>query len=593
MAVTIVQSASGIAGGGGLTLTLGAAVTAGNVLVEVCAKRNGGTGAVIMQPNKDNSIGPQRAFTIPTAAVGIRAGDIAGADGLSVGWRVASGDEQTLYWGVQNQHVMLYEVAGLADPNLAQIAVLSKSFQGGSTSKSLGTYATGREGDFCVAGFLIDSGSVDQSVGTSWTEDYNVPMSGGGHPTMVAMHAFALISPQITGAAVEWGGVALSFPAAAPRGHPIGGPSLLIEYFDNNSSTFGPSTLRGVIHDALSVGWSWYSRYPANAFFTLRATSVHNARLVPLLTHLRITYYNPRTGHTKVVFTGRLTEPDQTGDDVIWTAWNYLSELSLSRTGYRVMYQNKKIGTEIAAVEWNLAKTASHSLLNHIVTGTIEDPLGIDAVTPIKTDSRFGVIDVPRLLLMFDLTEIGRANTLNNVTMGISREAPFTFTFLKNAGTAITGRRLTMPGAIRGFHYVPGYAALRNDLATIGTGPDGSANEIVKTDEANATTYGRRQDVFTIKTLAGSAAGATEADAQQAITARAVKEATRLSKSLLLDVRPELVEPFKGYDIEDTLHVEINRGQTVIADDYRVIGVRGLLDQNGYHPQLYVQLPTT
>lgn len=367
---------------------------------------------------------------------------------------------------------------------------------------------------------------------------------------------------------------------------------LIIEYFTNNGTTFGPSTLDGVIHDAVKVGWSWYSRYPANAFFTLRQDSIHNSRLVPLLTHIRINYVNPGTGHRVVVFTGRLTEPDQSGEDVVYSAWNYLAELSLSRTGYRTMYPNKRIGTEIAAVEWAAAKAQTYSLMGHVVTGTIEDPLGLDAVTPIKTDQRFGVIDVPRLLLMFDLTEIGRANTQNNVTFGISRTAPFTFSFLKNAGTHRAGRKLTYPGNVRDFRFVPGYASLRNDLATIGTSTDGGPVEIVKTDETNAATYGRRQDVFTIKTLAGVSGAATELDAQNAVTARAVKEATALSNMLVLDVRPGLVEPFDGWDIEDTVVVDVNRGRTVLNATYRIVGVRGLMDAGGYHPQLIVQLPT-
>jgi len=368
-------------------------------------------------------------------------------------------------------------------------------------------------------------------------------------------------------------------------------PRLIVEYLTNNSTTFGPLAVDGVIGDASSVGWSWYSRYPANAFFTLPQGSVHNDRLNPLLTHIRITYVNDATGYTKVVFRGRLSDPDESGEDVVWTAWSYLSELSLSRTGYRTLYQDKLIGTEIAAAEWGLAKTATYSLFGHVATGTVENPLALDGTTPIKTDARFGVIDVPRLLLMFDLTEIGRANTVNNVTFEITRDNP-TFNFWKNKGSHYGARTLHFPGNIRDFRFVPGFAGLRNDLATIGTSAGGGAVEIIKTDETNAATYGRRQDVFTIKTLAGIVGAATEADAQQAITARAVKEATQLARNISVDVRPDLFEPFDGWDIEDTIAVEIMRGRTAIDDVYRIVGARGVLDAQGYHPQVVLQLPT-
>ena len=43
----------------------------------------------------------------------------------------------------------------------------------------------------------------------------------------------------------------------------------------------------------------------------------------------------------------------------------------------------------------------------------------------------------------------------------------------------------------------------------MGVASGGGAVEIVKTDETNAAEYGRRQDVFTIKTLSGLAGAAS------------------------------------------------------------------------------------
>lgn len=372
-------------------------------------------------------------------------------------------------------------------------------------------------------------------------------------------------------------------------------PRLVIEYLGNNASTFGPGSLDGIIAKAARVGWSWYSRFPATAFWTLRQDDPHNNRLAPLLSHCRVHYVNDATGYSAEVFNGRINEPDSSADDVIWTAFNYQAELALSRTGYRTLYPKKKLGTEIVSPEWTAAKAATYSLFGHVTTGTIEDPLAIDNVTPITTDARFGVIDVPRLLFFFDLCEIGRANTANNVTYGISRDrvaGAHEFRFLKNAGVARTGLRLTFPGNIRDYRYVPGFRALRNDLATIGTSSGGGAIEIVKTDEVSAAAYGRRQDVFTIKTLSGLVGAATELDAQSAITQRAVKEATNLSRDLAVEVRADAFEPFNGWDIEDTVRVQIERGKDHIDADYRIVGVRGQMDARGYTQQIILTLPT-
>lgn len=372
-------------------------------------------------------------------------------------------------------------------------------------------------------------------------------------------------------------------------------PRFAIEYLTNDTSTFGPKTLDGLIVGAAKVGWSWYSRFPAAAFFTLRQDDAHNLRLLPLRHHVRIHYINDATGYTAEVFNGRIVEPSSTVDDVIWSMFNYQAELSLSRTLYRTLYPTKLLGSEIAAPEWALAKGQTFSLFGHVDTGTIQDPLGSDGTTPIKTDTRFGVVDVPRLLFMFDLCEIGRANTDNNVTFEITRgrtAGKHVFNFWKNKGTKVTGKRLTFPGNVRDFTYVPGYRALRNDLATIGTSSAGGATEIIKTDETNAGVYGRRQDVFTIKTLSGLSGAATELDAQTAITERAVREATNLSRDLALDVRPDTFEPFDGWEIEDTIRVQIDRGRDQIDADYRIVGIRGQLDEQGYRQQIMVTLPT-
>lgn len=368
-------------------------------------------------------------------------------------------------------------------------------------------------------------------------------------------------------------------------------PTLLVEYWSNDGTTFGPLARKGIVHDAMNVGWSWYSRFPASAFFTVRQNSIHNSQLTPALDHIRIYYINRQYGLSKLVFSGRLSDPDSSGEDVVWTAWNYLAELSLSRSGYRTMYPQKKLD-EIVTSEWTAAKTATYSLLNHVTTGTIQRPLANDGTTPITTDNRFGVIDVPRLLLMFDLSEIGRANTTNNVTYEITRDPPHTFNFWKDRGTHQSERALTFPGTTSDYRFIPGYARLRNDLATIGTTVGGGATEIVKTNSTSMTTYGRRQDVFTIKTLSGQVGGTTELDAQNAITQRAVNEASQLERNISLDVRDAEWQPFNGWDLEDTVPVAIRRGKDNINANYRIIGARGVLDGQGYHPALIVQRPT-
>lgn len=393
-------------------------------------------------------------------------------------------------------------------------------------------------------------------------------------------------------------------------------PRIVLEVFSDDATTHGPSTLKAVIHDAVKIGWSWYSRFPSSCFFTLRQSSTHNVDIVPGLDHLRAWYINDATGYGPVlVFNGRIGDPDESGDDVIWTAWSYLAELALSRSGYQVYYKTKQLSV-VVTDEWSKddasgkfrgygakvrrpnASSGIKSLLNHVATGTIQNPKASDGTSEMLTDPAFGVIDVPRLLLMFDLTEIGRANTTQNTTFEISRSTSPTFNFWRDRGTAITTQRLTFPGVVKDFRYVPGVLDIRNDLATIGT-KAGKNIEVVAQQQTGTYGYdsfGLRQDTFTIKTLSGYpklADDASKSSAQVSITQRAVKEASTLTRALQLDVRHQLFEPFDGWDIEDTITVQASRGRTAIDTAYRIVGARGVLDDQGYDQSIFLTLPVS
>jgi hypothetical protein len=218
-----------------------------------------------------------------------------------------------------------------------------------------------------------------------------------------------------------------------------------------------------------------------------------------------------------------------------------------------------------------------------------------------RTEPQFGVISVPRLLLFYDLSEIGRANTTNNVTYEITRSTNPTFHFWKDAGTVVADRSLVYPGNVQDFRYSRGVLNIRNDLATIGT-KDGKAKFLEADVSGGAFGYdafGRRQDTFSIKTLSGYKNLDTDGgafSAQKMITERAVKEASRPMRALQLDIadlrQPFGFDPFDGWDIEDLINVELDTGQNVIDREFRIVGVRGRMGQAGYQQSIIVVEPT-
>lgn len=355
------------------------------------------------------------------------------------------------------------------------------------------------------------------------------------------------------------------------------GAEYCLELYDSGA-TFGPNTKLGELWGARNVGWAAYDRRPAKAFATLSQLDPLLSLLNPLLTHVKLWRVAP-SGNVNV-FSGGFVDYDSTGDDVVVEFFDYVALLAISRAGFKTMYQTKAIGSEVVSPEWLLAKNATYSPLGFVSTGTIEDPLGTDNTTPIKTSAQFGLLDQMRLQLFYDLSEMGRANTVNQVSYGISRTAPHTFSFLKNAGVT-RDFGLALNGNVSEYRHLPRWKAYRNDLATVGLNSAGGPAEITKTDEAAAAAKARRQDVFTIKTLLGISGAATEADQQVAVAARMLKAATQQQATLLFRLMPGFLEPFTGWDLNDKVPVEIGNGIDSITTMRRIVGAQAVYAEDG------------
>jgi hypothetical protein len=364
------------------------------------------------------------------------------------------------------------------------------------------------------------------------------------------------------------------------------GVTYAIELYDSNAQ-LGPGARVAEVYDARSVGWAAYDRLASPAFFTLLARSPHLAKITPLLTHVAVW----RLGTTATqVWAGIVADTDRMGDDVIVRCWDYLALLAVSRAGFQTMYPGKKLGTEIVAPEWNAAKTATGSPLAFVATGTIEDPVGTDGTTPIKTNAEFGTLDQQRLKLFWDLSEIGRANTDRQVTFEITRTPPYTFNFWANAGTA-RNIELTIGRNIDDYRWLPNWMAYRNDLAAIAMDAAGGPSEIVVSDAAEIAARGRRQGTFTPATLLGISGATTETDQLKAAAERELRRRTRHAASLMLSLVPGSLAPFDGYALNDTVRVAIEKDADLIDAAWRIVGLRVLFGANGEQTAMFV-VPT-
>jgi hypothetical protein len=588
VAFSLVQSASaGNSGDGSINITLPSPPTAGNVLILVYGIRLANVPAA------------------PTGFTLLTGNDFAGPDaqGHAVYAKVSDGSEQTVSFGFTIASSLLMEWSGFAGRlplvDTSAVADITDSatatFPALTTTENIGLLllasqwkklAVPNPGPQTLAGHTVGPDSGYAGIGNRMRLTCWYQKSTG------AVASWPAVSLSSSGDATDDANLirlALSVDTSvgsAPRGL-SGAPEYVIELYDSGA-TFGPNVKLAELWDSRNVGWSRYDRLAGKAFFTLDQTSKTLPFIVDLTTHVAIWRITPN-GDT-LVYRGAVINRNTTGDDVVVDCFDYLSLLSISRSGFKTLYPTKKLGTEIVSPEWALAKGAGSSPLGFVTTGTIEDPLGTDGVTPIKTNAQFGTLDQSRLQLFYDLSEMGRANTTNHVTFEIDLNN--TFNVWKNRGAAAEVAFI-LNGNISDYQYLPGSIRYRNDLATIAAGGSGGAAEIVATNSAGITAKGRRQDVTTLKTLAGISGGGTEADQQKAALERELKKLLQQTSGLALKVARGKVEPFVGFSLNDTAVIEIENGNDLITGTRRIIGLRCLFAEAGEDIAVVINEVTT
>lgn len=314
--------------------------------------------------------------------------------------------------------------------------------------------------------------------------------------------------------------------------------------------------------DMLNLTWQSSLNFPGQAAFTLSRFNPKLAELLYMQDHIKI--YREDAGTTTCVFAGKLVKPSKGPRDSIIYCWDYTSFLQRSRTGYKVLYPNKKIGTEIMRPEWELAKNVAGSPFAFIETGTFEDPLALDGLTPITVNSSFGVLDFDRLFTFHALAEMAMANTSNTVVFEITRDTPHTFNFWKNRSTARETWHLTYPGNVIDYALDPGHDEIVNDLATLITdAASGQQVEYALADQTSIDQYRRLQSAVTIKTLYGISTGTTETDQQKAALARIITQAVQVPKLLTAFPRQGEIQPFVGWNLGDSFRVTLQNPDRV------------------------------
>ena len=333
--------------------------------------------------------------------------------------------------------------------------------------------------------------------------------------------------------------------------------------------------------EVLWLTWQRAQNLPGQVAFTLARPSAKLADIDWMEDHIKL--FREDANGTETIFAGKLVKPMIEADDVVCLAWDYKAFLQLSRTGYRTLYPEKLIGSEIVSPEWTAAKAVDTSPFTFVTTGTIQDPLGTDDLTAIKVSKGFGVAMFNRLLTFYQLAEMAMANTSHNVVFEITHETPHTFNFWKDYGSSFTAIDFCYPGNLAFYQYDTGHDALRNDRSTIITTTGGGTEEYNLDDDTSVASYRRLQDAVALRTLVGITTGTTETDQTKAGLARLLVEGIRLPKQFILYPRQGEFSPYYHFGEGDKVKVTLRAddGTTDHDGEVRVTALAGAWSPQG------------
>lgn len=224
------------------------------------------------------------------------------------------------------------------------------------------------------------------------------------------------------------------------------------------------------------------------------------------------------------------------------------------------------------------------------VTGDIA-AYGIFTATDVSTNSRLGFVSIgtigsvsstislpteyqPRLSFLQGLIQIAQQGATTRPIMSISRTSPFTFDFAVNAGQD-RGIVLQYGGLLDSYRSLAGYGNLATTIRGVGQKIAGDTVLYSTQTSLDEATYGTIERASIYQLVA-------DQTAMDNITKFEATQAAQLYRNLSLAIRSGQLAPYGGFELGDSLYVNINRSPIAIAMElYTIWGLEWIGYGNG------------
>lgn len=338
-----------------------------------------------------------------------------------------------------------------------------------------------------------------------------------------------------------------------------------------HGTNFAPGDAVAVIANPKNLGYAEYVNDVGEAFVTL--SQADPQLLAALQGNVEDRYHMQILRGTDMVWAGWISETDETGNDVVIYAYNYVSGLFDLHTSWGQEWEAEQVDDIITDL-WTRAKTTlSDSRMAWMTTGTIQTPVTTSGGAIAYVHALYRTYLKRILFAIQELVAASISDTTNTVVFEITPAG--VFNLWKSYGEATDTRWEWGDPRLIGYRRLRTPVDRRNVLIGVGTSPRDIELRTTQTDSADMTARGRAEETIYLQWVRGQ-------DELERVTKFRLKRARRQDQQLFLTFAPWSIEPFRSgssraYRLTDTVNVKIQNGITNIDQRLMVLGQQVVL----------------
>lgn len=343
-----------------------------------------------------------------------------------------------------------------------------------------------------------------------------------------------------------------------------------------DTTTFGPGAIVTILTDAVNVGWSEYLNEVSEAFFTVSQEDpkIQSLKTAALTYGMHCHIY--RNGI--LVWGGWLGEADETMNDVVFTAYSYISGFYSLVMNWDREWVNQD-ADQIIEDAFDYAKALSKSRVGWLTKGTIQN-LWLQSGGPTTLTLPLYKASYKRVLSVFrEISAYAISDTTNRVKFEVTPSG--TFNLWHHDTTALTDQRWALGSKVRSYKRIRLPVDRRNEILAVGSSPVDTTLRTTVTKTAYRDAWGLKQEPIYLSWVRD----ATELSRVANLRAgRAVRVDSNFYVSFFKDSVLPFRVPGADYSLGDTIDFSINRGLTALtpgAGEEKIVAGQQIIFREG------------